>query len=201
MYAKYVKRAIDIVGAFLLLFAAWPFMVIAAIAIKVADPEGPVMFRQERPGKDEKIFKIYKFRTMQVATNDKDGNRLSDMERMTKIGKLLRKTSLDEFPQFFNVLKGDMSFIGPRPLLVQYLKHYNEEQRRRHNVRPGISGWAQVNGRNAISWEEKFKLDVWYADNISMKTDLKVLVKTIKNVLMSKDINSSEDNTMTYFGE
>ena len=201
MYAKYVKRAIDIVGAFLLLFAAWPFMVIAAIAIKVADPEGPVMFRQERPGKDEKIFKIYKFRTMQVATNDKDGNRLSDMERMTKIGKLLRKTSLDEFPQFFNVLKGDMSFIGPRPLLVQYLKHYNEEQRRRHNVRPGISGWAQVKGRNAISWEEKFKLDVWYADNLSMKTDLKVLVKTIKNVLMSKDINSSEDNTMTYFGE
>lgn len=201
MYAKYVKRSIDIVGAFLLLFAAWPFMVIAAIAIKVADPEGPVLFRQERPGKDEKIFKIYKFRTMQVATHDAEGNALSDMERMTKIGKLLRKTSLDEFPQFFNVLKGDMSFIGPRPLLVQYLKHYNEEQRRRHNVRPGISGWAQVNGRNAISWEEKFKLDVWYADNISMKTDLKVLVKTIKNVLMSKDINSSEDNTMTYFGE
>ena len=201
MYAKYVKRSIDIVGAFLLLFAAWPFMVIAAIAIKVADPEGPVLFRQERPGKDEKIFKIYKFRTMQVTTHDDEGNALSDMERMTKIGKLLRKTSLDEFPQFFNVLKGDMSFIGPRPLLVQYLKHYNEEQRRRHNVRPGISGWAQVNGRNAISWEEKFKLDVWYADNISLKTDLKVLVKTIKNVLMSKDINSSEDNTMTYFGE
>ena len=201
MYAKYVKRSIDIVGAFLLLFAAWPFMVIAAIAIKIADPKGPVLFKQERPGKDEKIFKIYKFRTMQVATHDKEGNALSDMERMTKIGKILRRTSLDEFPQFFNVLKGDMSFIGPRPLLVQYLKHYNEEQRRRHNVRPGISGWAQVNGRNAISWEEKFKLDVWYADNISMKADLKVLVKTIKNVLMSKDINNSEDNTMTYFGE
>lgn len=201
MYAKYVKRGIDIVGAFLLLFAAWPFMAIAAIAIKVADPKGPVLFKQERPGKDEKIFKIYKFRTMQVTTHDAEGNRLSDMERMTKIGKLLRKTSLDEFPQFFNVLKGDMSFIGPRPLLVQYLKHYNQEQRRRHNVRPGISGWAQVNGRNAISWEEKFKLDVWYADNISVKTDLKVLVKTIKNVLMSKDINNSEDNTMTYFGE
>lgn len=201
MYAKYVKRWIDVVGAFLLLFAAWPFMVVAAIAIKVADPKGPVLFKQERPGKDEKIFKIYKFRTMQVATHDAEGNRLSDMERMTKIGKLLRKTSLDEFPQFFNVLKGDMSFIGPRPLLVQYLKHYNEEQHRRHNVRPGISGWAQVNGRNAISWEEKFKLDVWYADNISLKTDLKVLVKTIKNVLMSKNINNSEDNTMTYFGE
>lgn len=201
MYAKYVKRGIDVVGAFLLLFAAWPFMVIAAIAIKIADPKGPVLFKQERPGKDEKIFKIYKFRTMQVATHDAEGNRLSDMERMTKIGKILRKTSLDEFPQFFNVLKGDMSFIGPRPLLVQYLKHYNEEQRRRHNVRPGISGWAQVNGRNAISWEEKFKLDVWYADNISLKTDLKVLVKTIRNVLMSKDINNSEDNTMTYFGE
>ena len=201
MYARYVKRGIDVVGAFLLLFATWPFMLIAAIAIKVSDPKGPVLFKQERPGKNEKIFKIYKFRTMQVATHDAEGNRLSDMERMTKIGKLLRKTSLDEFPQFFNVLKGDMSFIGPRPLLVQYLKHYNEEQRRRHNVRPGISGWAQVNGRNAISWEEKFKLDVWYADNISLKTDLKVLVKTIKNVLMSKDINNSEDNTMTYFGE
>lgn len=201
MYANYVKRGIDVVGAFLLLFAAWPFMVIAAIAIKVSDPKGPVLFKQERPGKDENIFKIYKFRTMQVATHDAEGNRLSDMERMTKIGKILRKTSLDEFPQFFNVLKGDMSFIGPRPLLVQYLKHYNEEQRRRHNVRPGISGWAQVNGRNAISWEEKFKLDVWYADNIGLKTDLKVLVKTIKNVLTSKDINNSEDNTMTYFGE
>lgn len=201
MYAKYVKRSIDIVGAFLLLFAAWPFMLIAAIAIKIADPKGPVLFKQERPGKDEKIFKIYKFRTMQVATHDAEGNRLSDMERVTKIGKLLRKTSLDEFPQFFNVLKGDMSFIGPRPLLVQYLKHYNEEQRRRHNVRPGISGWAQVNGRNAISWEEKFKLDVWYADNISLKTDLKVLVKTIKNVLGSKDINNSEGDTMPFFGE
>lgn len=201
MYAKYVKRSIDIVGAFLLLFAAWPFMAIAAIAIKIADPKGPVLFKQERPGKDEKIFKIYKFRTMQVATHDAEGNRLSDMERVTKIGKLLRKTSLDEFPQFFNVLKGDMSFIGPRPLLVQYLKHYNEEQRRRHNVRPGISGWAQVNGRNAISWEEKFKLDVWYADNISLKTDLKVLVKTIKNVLGSKDINNSEGDTMPFFGE
>lgn len=201
MYAKYVKRGIDIVGAFLLLFATWPFMLIAAIAIKITDPKGPVLFKQERPGKDEKIFKIYKFRTMQMTTHDAQGNMLSDMERMTKIGKLLRKTSLDEFPQFFNVLKGDMSFIGPRPLLVQYLKHYNEEQRRRHNVRPGISGWAQVNGRNAIGWEEKFKLDVWYADNISLKTDLKVLVKTIKNVLISKDINNSEDNTMTYFGE
>lgn len=201
MYAKYVKRVIDIVGASLLLFAAWPFMFIAAMAIKIADPKGPVLFKQERPGKDEKIFKIYKFRTMQVATHDAEGNRLSDMERMTKIGKLLRKTSLDEFPQFFNVLKGDMSFIGPRPLLVQYLKHYNEEQRRRHNVRPGISGWAQVNGRNAISWEEKFKLDVWYADNISLKTDFKVLVKTIKNVLGSKDINNSEGDTMPFFGE
>ena len=201
MYAKYVKRGIDMVGAFLLLFAAWPFMAIAAIAIKVADPQGPILFKQERPGKDEKIFKIYKFRTMQVATHDAEGNRLSDMERMTKVGKLLRKTSLDEFPQFFNVLKGDMSFIGPRPLLVQYLKHYNEEQRRRHNVRPGISGWAQVNGRNAISWEERFRLDVWYADNISLRTDFKVLVKTIKNVLLSKDVNNSENDTMPYFGE
>ena len=201
MYGKYFKRGIDVVGACILLFAAWPFMLIAAVAIKIEDPKGPVLFKQERPGKDEKIFTIYKFRTMKVATYDAEGNRLSDMERMTKTGKILRKISLDEFPQFINVLKGDMSFIGPRPLLVQYLKHYNEEQRRRHNVRPGISGWAQVNGRNAISWEEKFKLDVWYADNMSFKTDFKVLVKTVKNVLMRKDINNSEDNTMTYFGE
>lgn len=200
MYAKYVKRGIDVVGAFLLLCAAWPFMVIAALAIKIEDPRGPVLFKQDRPGKDEKIFKIYKFRTMQMATHDAEGNRLSDMERMTRVGRLLRRTSFDEVPQFFNVLKGDMSFIGPRPLLVQYLKHYNEEQRRRHNVRPGISGWAQVNGRNAISWEEKFKLDVWYADNMSLKTDLKVLVKTIKNVLGSKDINNSEGDTMPFFG-
>lgn len=201
MYAKYVKRWIDIIGAICLLIGAWPFMVIAAIAIKIEDPKGPVLFRQERPGKDEKIFKIFKFRTMKVATHDEEGNRLSDMERMTKTGCILRKISLDEFPQFINVLKGDMSFIGPRPLLVQYLKHYNEKQHRRHNVRPGISGWAQVNGRNAISWEEKFELDVWYADHINLITDVKVLVKTIKNVLMSKDINNSEDNTMTYFGE
>lgn len=201
MYGKYFKRGIDVVGACILLFATWPFMLIAAVAIKIEDPKGPVLFKQERPGKDEKIFTIYKFRTMKVATYDAEGNRLSDMERMTKTGKILRKISLDEFPQFINVLKGDMSFIGPRPLLVQYLKHYNEEQRRRHNVRPGISGWAQVNGRNAISWEEKFKLDVWYADNMSFKTDFKVLVKTVRNVLMRKDINSSEDNTMTYFGE
>lgn len=200
MYIK-VKRIVDIVGAFILIFMTWPFMMIAAIAIKIEDPKGPVLFKQERPGKDEKIFTIYKFRTMKVATHDAKGKRLSDMERMTKTGKILRKISLDEFPQFINVLKGDMSFIGPRPLLVQYLKHYNEEQRRRHNVRPGISGWAQVNGRNAISWEEKFKLDVWYADNISFKTDFKVLVKTIKNVLGSKDINNSEGDTMPFFGE
>lgn len=200
MYEKFFKRCIDIIGAVGLLLGAWPFMLIAAIAIKIEDSKGPVLFKQQRPGKNEKVFIIYKFRTMKVATHDKDGNELTDMERMTKTGRILRKISLDEFPQFINVLKGDMSFIGPRPLLVQYLKHYNDEQRRRHNVRPGISGWAQVNGRNVISWEERFELDVWYADNISLKTDIKVLVKTIKNVLTSKDINSSAEDTMQDFG-
>lgn len=201
MYAKYVKRSIDVVGAVCLLAVAWPFMLIAAIAIKIEDPKGPVLFRQQRPGKDGKIFEIYKFRTMKVETHDKDGNRLPDIERVTKTGNVLRKISLDEFPQFINVLKGDMSFIGPRPLLVQYLEYYNEEQKRRHNVKPGISGWAQVNGRNAITWGERFKLDVWYVDHISLKLDIRILLMTIKNVLARKNINNEQGTTMSYFNE
>lgn len=201
MYEKYVKRILDCIFSTLLIILTSPIMLIVAIAIKIEDPRGPILFKQKRPGKDEKVFTIYKFRTMKTATHDNEGKILSDMDRITFSGKILRKLSLDEFPQFFNVFLGQMSFIGPRPLLVQYLEHYNIEQRRRHNVRPGISGWAQVNGRNAITWEEKFKLDVWYADNISFTTDVKVLIKTIKNVIMRKDINSSEETTMTYFGE
>lgn len=198
---KSIKRFFDIFFAVCLLIGAWPFMLIAAIAIKVEDPAGPILFKQPRPGKDEKIFMIYKFRTMKVRTEDEMGNPLSDMARMTKVGKVLRKISLDEFPQFFNVLKGEMSFIGPRPLLVRYLPYYSEEQRKRHLVTPGISGWAQVNGRNTISWDEKFALDVWYAEHISFTLDLKIVMQTIKNVLSKKDINHSEGDTMPFFDE
>lgn len=201
MYAKYIKRLLDIILAVCLLIGAWPFMVIAAIAIKIEDPKGPVLFKQERPGKNEKIFKIFKFRTMKVATHDAEGRKLSNMERMTKIGNVLRRISLDELPQLFNVLKGEMSFLGPRPLLVDYLPYYTEEEKKRHTVRPGLSGWAQVNGRNAISWDEKFKLDVWYVENLSFKTDVKILYKTFLKVIGAKDINSSEDVTMPRFDE
>lgn len=192
-----IKRIFDFVFALILLIVLSPIMLLAAIAIKL-DSHGPVLFKQERPGKDEKIFTIYKFRTMKVET-EKDGKPLSDFERMTKVGSLLRKTSIDELPQLINILKGEMSFIGPRPLLVEYLKYYTPEQRRRHEVMPGISGWAQVNGRNAISWEEKFKLDVWYVDNISLILDLKILLLTVLNVLKRSYINNSQRETMPIF--
>lgn len=195
---KGVKRALDIIFSFLALIIFSPFMAVAAILIKL-DDGGPALFKQKRPGKDGKVFEVYKFRTMTVRTEDKDGNPLSDMERMTKIGKILRKTSVDELPQFINVLKGEMSFIGPRPLLCEYLELYSPQQARRHEVRPGISGWAQVNGRNAITWEEKFDYDVYYVDNISLALDIKILVKTITNVLSGTGVNSCEQNTMEKF--
>lgn len=192
-----VKRILDFIFALILLLLASPIMVIASISIKL-EAKGPILFRQQRPGKNAKIFKVNKFRTMKVET-EKDGKSLSDFERMTKVGNFLRKTSIDELPQLFNVLKGEMSFIGPRPLLVQYLDHYSLEQMRRHEVTPGISGWAQVNGRNTISWEEKFEHDVYYVENVSLVLDLKILWLTIYNVLNRKDINISEGNTMPYF--
>jgi undecaprenyl phosphate N,N'-diacetylbacillosamine 1-phosphate transferase len=192
-----VKRIIDFVFALMLLIVLLPVMLLAAILIKM-DSYGPVLFKQKRPGKYEQIFTIYKFRTMRVDT-EKDGKRLSDFERMTKVGSFLRKTSIDELPQLFNILKGEMSFIGPRPLLVEYLDYYTAEQRRRHEVMPGVSGWAQVNGRNAISWEEKFKLDVWYVDNISLILDLKILLMTVCKVLKRKEINNSSKDTMPIF--
>ncbi len=173
-------------------------MGIAALLIK-ADDGGPVLFRQKRPGKNGKIFEVYKFRTMSVKTTDENGKSLSDMDRMTRIGSILRKTSIDELPQFVNVLKGEMSFIGPRPLLCEYLDLYTPYQARRHEVRPGISGWAQVNGRNAISWEEKFDYDVYYVDNISFLLDVRILIKTIVNIFAGADINCSEQNTMEKF--
>lgn len=192
-----IKRILDIIFALILLIIVSPIMVIAAIAIKL-ESKGPVLFKQKRPGKNAKIFTVYKFRTMIVETK-RDGKPLSDMERMTKVGSFLRKASIDELPQLFNILRGEMSFIGPRPLLVQYLEHYSLEQMRRHEVLPGISGWAQVNGRNQISWEDKFKYDVWYVDHISFLLDIKILWMTISNVLNRKDINNSQCDTMPFF--
>lgn len=198
MYKKYIKRILDFVFAVILLILLSPVMILSAIAIKLEDPKGPVLFKQKRPGKHAKIFTVYKFRTMRVET-EKDGRPLSNMERITKVGAFLRKTSIDELPQLFNIIRGEMSFIGPRPLLVQYLDYYTPEQMRRHEVTPGISGWAQVNGRNTITWEEKFKYDLWYVDNISFLVDLKIFAKTIYKVLKREGINQSDQFTMNQF--
>ncbi|MBP3442932.1 MAG: sugar transferase [Clostridia bacterium] len=195
---KYIKRGMDFTVALTALIILSPLMLIVAFLIKL-NRDGPVFFRQERPGLDGKIFTVYKFRTMSVKTCDEQGRELSDFERMSKIGNFLRKTSVDELPQFINILKGDMSFIGPRPLLTEYLPLYTPEQMRRHEVRPGISGWAQVNGRNTITWEEKFRFDVEYVDNISLKMDIKIFIKTILNVLKQDGINSDNANTMEKF--
>lgn len=192
-----IKKGLDLFFAAVLLTIASPIMLCAAAAIKL-ESKGPVLFRQERPGKNCKIFTVFKFRTMRTET-EKDGKPLSDMERMTKVGAFLRKTSIDELPQLFNILRGEMSFIGPRPLLVQYLDYYTPEQMRRHEVTPGISGWAQVNGRNAISWEERFRLDVWYVDHVSFRLDAKIFIMTIWNVLRRKGINNSQTDTMPIF--
>jgi undecaprenyl phosphate N,N'-diacetylbacillosamine 1-phosphate transferase len=192
-----VKRSLDFVFAVILLIVLSPLMLLVAIAIKL-DSRGPVFFKQERPGKGARIFTIYKFRTMSVET-EKAGKPLSNIARMTKVGSFLRKTSIDELPQLFNILKGEMSFIGPRPLLVEYLEYYSSEQKRRHEVKPGISGWAQVNGRNAISWEEKFKYDIWYVNNQSLLLDIKILFLTVYNVLRRKGINNSLGDTMPFF--
>lgn len=191
------KKTLDWITACFLIILSSPIMLAATIAIKIGS-KGPVLFRQKRPGKMGKIFTVYKFRTMSLET-DQDGNLLPDILRMTRVGSFLRKCSIDELPQLFNILKGDMSFIGPRPLLVQYLKHYTPEQNRRHEVVPGISGWAQVNGRNTISWEEKFQYDVWYVDHISLSLDTKIVFKTIKNVLVREGINNSQNDTMPVF--
>jgi lipopolysaccharide/colanic/teichoic acid biosynthesis glycosyltransferase len=168
------------------------------IWLHFANKGAGAFFTQDRPGKDGKIFKVIKFKTM-TDERDAEGNLLPDEKRLTKVGKFIRSTSIDELPQLINVLKGDMALIGPRPLLVQYLPLYSPEQARRHEVRPGISGWAQCHGRNAISWSEKFKLDVWYVDHVSLLTDLKVIFITVKNVLMRKDISSSTSATMEVF--
>ena len=195
---KYFKRIMDFVASLTALIILSPLIALSAVLVKISDG-GSVIFKQRRPGKDGKIFTVYKFRTMSEKTEDENGRELSDVERMTKIGSVLRKTSLDELPQLFNVLKGDMSFIGPRPLLCEYLELYTPYQMRRHEVLPGISGLAQVNGRNAITWEEKFDYDVYYVDHMSFWLDLKIIFKTIKNTLKRADINCSDNNTMEKF--
>lgn len=195
---KYFKRIMDFVASLTALIILSPLIALSAVLVKISDG-GSVIFKQRRPGKDGKIFTVYKFRTMSEKTEDENGRELSDVERMTKIGSFLRKTSLDELPQLFNVLKGDMSFIGPRPLLCEYLELYTPYQMRRHEVLPGISGLAQINGRNAITWEEKFDYDVYYVDHMSFWLDLRILFKTIKNTLKRADINCSDNNTMEKF--
>lgn len=195
---KYIKRAMDFLVAVILLTVLSPLMLLAATLIAV-NRDGPILFKQKRPGKDGKIFTVYKFRTMSTALIDRNGKELSDFERMTRIGKILRKTSIDELPQLFNIIKGDMSFIGPRPLLTEYLGLYSPEQMRRHEVLPGISGWAQVNGRNTLTWEQKFAYDIYYVDHYSFSMDMKIFFKTIENVLRQDGINSENGNTMKKF--
>ena len=187
MYRNFFKRLFDILGALILIILTLPIMIWAYFAIK-KHLGSPVIFTQSRPGKDEKIFQIYKFRSMSNTT-DQNGNLLSDEIRLGNFGKKLRALSIDELPQLFNILKGDMSFIGPRPLLIEYLPLYSKEQKRRHNVRPGITGLAQVNGRNAISWREKFEFDIYYADNLSLFLDIKIALKTIQKVIKKDGVN------------
>lgn len=187
MYKHFFKRVFDFVIALIALLLIGWFIILVAIILLFANKGAGAFFTQDRPGKDEKIFKLIKFKSM-TDEKDESGNLLPEQQRLTKVGAIIRKFSIDELPQLINVLKGDMAFIGPRPLLPKYLPLYNEEQHRRHEVRPGISGWAQVHGRNNITWTDKFKLDVWYVDHCSLWVDIKVIFLTIKNVLSSKDI-------------
>ncbi len=190
MYKCFFKRVFDFTIVLCVLLIIWPILFLITIWLHFANKGAGAFFYHERPGKDGKIFKVIKFKSM-TDEKDSDGNLLPNEKRITKVGAFIRKTSIDELPQLINVLKGDMSLIGPRPLMPRYLKLYSSEQARRHDVRPGITGWAQVNGRNAISWTKKFELDVWYVDHCSLSLDIKILWLTIKNVLAHKDINSS----------
>ena len=198
MYRNYLKRFLDFWIALIVLIAISPLLLVVTIWLHFANQGAGVFFTQERPGKNARIFKIIKFKTM-TDERDADGNLLPDEQRLTKVGSWVRSTSIDELPQLFNVLKGDMSLIGPRPLLVEYLPLYSKEQARRHEVRPGISGWAQCHGRNAISWTEKFWLDVWYVDHVSLKTDVEIVWITIRKVLRRADISEQGFATMESF--
>lgn len=198
MYRHFFKRFFDFWISLIALICLSPFLLIVIIWLHFVNKGAGVFFTQERPGKDAKIFKVIKFKTM-TDERDTEGNLLPDAQRLTKVGKFVRSSSIDELPQLINVLKGDMALIGPRPLLVKYLPLYSQEQARRHEVRPGITGWAQCHGRNAISWTERFKLDVWYVDHCSIWTDIKVIFITIKKVLCRADISSATSATMEPF--
>jgi len=197
LYRKYLKRFFDFILSLLLLIFTSPLIIIISIILYITN-KGEIFFIQPRPGKNEKIFFIIKFKTMNEKKNE-NSELLPDDERITRIGKIIRKTSIDELPQLINVLKGDLSLVGPRPLLVDYLPLYNDFQKRRHEVKPGITGWAQINGRNAITWDEKFKLDVYYVENISLNLDLKILLGTLISVLKRSDIYNMEGFTMGKF--
>ena len=200
LYITCVKRPVGFLGALVALVLLSPIFLITIVLLFFVNKNGwkGVFFTQDRPGKNEKIFKAFKFKTM-TDERDKDGNLLPDAQRLTKVGRYVRSASIDELPQLFNILKGDMAFIGPRPLLVQYLPLYTEEQHHRHDVTPGMSGWAQVNGRNSITWTKKFELEVYYVKHIGPVMDVKIFFATIKNVLMRKDINSATSATMEVF--
>lgn len=198
MYKNFFKRLIDFTIALIALVCLSPILLIVSIWLHFANKGAGVFFTQERPGKNAKVFRVIKFKTM-TDERDADGNLLPDAQRLTKVGRFVRSTSLDELPQLFNVLKGDMAIIGPRPLLVKYLPLYTPTQMRRHEVRPGITGWAQVNGRNAITHTKKFEYDVWYVDHLSFALDCKIIAKTIYNVLHRKDINSQGEATAPSF--
>ena len=196
---KFIKRVLDIVCSILGIIVLSPILVIVSILIKL-ESKGPIIFKQLRAGKGSKPFYIYKFRSMKIETPNIATNDFTDSHvYITRIGKIIRKTSIDEIPQLFNILKGDMSIVGPRPLLTQYLPLYSEEQKKRHDVRPGLTGWAQINGRNSITWTEKFKLDVWYVKNRNFLLDLKIIFLTVKKVIIKEGINQDNNVTMEYF--
>ena len=197
MYRNYIKRFLDFTIVFCVLFVIWPFLFIITILLLLLNDGAGAFFTQERPGYKGKIFKIIKFKTMNEK-KDENGVLLPDVQRITKFGAIVRKLSIDELPQLFNVLKGDMAFIGPRPLLVQYLPLYNKEQSRRHDVRPGITGWAQCHGRNNLTWTKKFELDVWYVDNISFRTDCRIIWTTILKVIKRADIDNENVENKKY---
>ncbi len=198
MYRHCIKRLLDFFISLLAIIALSPLFAVVTVWLHFANKGAGAFFLQERPGLNSRIFKIIKFKTM-TDEKDKSGNLLPDENRLTKVGRFVRSTSIDELPQLFNVLKGDMSLIGPRPLLVKYLPLYSEKQKRRHNVRPGITGWAQCHGRNAISWTQKFEYDIWYVDNLSFATDMKVILQTIKTVIKRSGISHKGSATMEAF--
>lgn len=197
LYGRFIKRSIDFIASLLLIVVFSPLYILVALLVRL-NLGSPIVFKQDRPGLNGEIFTLYKFRTMKDST-DKSGKLLSDADRLTRFGKMLRASSLDELPEFWNILKGEMSFIGPRPLLIEYLPLYSKEQSKRHNVRPGLSGWAQVNGRNAISWEKKFELDVEYVESVSFAMDFKILLMTVAKVIIREGITSESTVTMEKF--